>query len=239
MRIIKDADVRKAEILDVAEGLFNTKGYDATSISDIIDHVGVARATVYYHFKSKEDVLDALLERTATKFLAAAKEMAGDKSIPVFERLFQTLMAMNADGGNAEIAEVVEHIHKPQNALMHQKTHRLMMEGIPPILLEIVEDGIAEGLFNTPYPYESLEMVVAHINAVFDEYADSYTQEELLRRVSAFVFNLERLFGSEEGSFDFVRKLSGVEDGEQPDAEDSEQQSAQTREKEGAPCTAN
>jgi AcrR family transcriptional regulator len=209
MRIIKDAEVRKAEILDAAEILFNTKGYDATSISDIIDQVGVARATVYYHFKSKEDVLDALLERTTAEFLAAAKEIAGDKSIPVFERLFRALISMNADKGNAEITEMVEHIHKPQNALMHQKTHRLMMEGIPPILMEIVEDGIAEGLFNTPYPYESLEMVIAHINAVFGEYADSYTPEALFSRVNAFVLNLERLFGSAEGSFDFVKKLFG------------------------------
>jgi AcrR family transcriptional regulator len=214
MRIIKDADVRKAEILDVAETLFNTKGYDATSISDIIDQVGVARATVYYHFKSKEDVLDALLERTTAKFLTSARKIAGDKSIPVFERLFQTLISMNADNGNAEMAEVVEHIHKPQNALMHQKTHRLMMEGIPPILMEIVEDGIAEGLFDTPYPYESLEMIIAHINAVFGEYADSYTPEELLSRINAFVFNLERLIGSPEGSLDFVKKLFGIEDGE-------------------------
>jgi hypothetical protein len=130
----------------------------------------------------------------------------------VFERLFQTLMAMNADNGNTEITEMVEHMHKPQNALMHQKTHRLMMEGIPPILMEIVEDGAAEGLFNTPYPYESLEMIIAHINAVFGEYADSYTQEELLSRVNAFVFNLERLFGSPKNSFGFVKKLFGMED---------------------------
>jgi AcrR family transcriptional regulator len=212
MRVIKDADVRKSEILDVAEALFNRKGYDATSISDIIDQVGVARATVYYHFKSKEDVLDALLERTAERFLTAAKKIAGDKSVPVFERLFKTLMSMNADGGNAEIAEVVEHIHKPQNALMHQKTHRLMMAGIPPVLMEIVADGIAEGLFDTPYPYESLEMIVAHINTVFDEYADSYTQEEFSRRVNAFIFNLERLFGSAEGSFGFVKQLFGMEE---------------------------
>jgi AcrR family transcriptional regulator len=214
MRIIKGADVRKAEILDVAEALFNAKGYDATSISDIIDQVGVARATVYYHFKSKEDVLDALLERTTAEFLAAARRTAGDKGIPVFERLFRTLIAMNADKGNEEITEMVEHIHRPQNALMHQKTHRLMMEGIPPILMEIVEDGIAEGLFDTPYPYESLEMVIAHINAVFGECADSYKPEGLLSRINAFVFNLERLFGSPEGSFGFVKKLFGIEDGE-------------------------
>jgi hypothetical protein len=98
---------------------------------------------------------------------------------------------------------------------------------------------------------------------VFDEYADSYTQEELLRRINAFVFNLERLFGSEEGSFEFVKKLSGMEsserfdaesskrfdaenskrfdaeDGEQLDAETSEPQSTHAMEKEAAPCTAN
>jgi hypothetical protein len=69
-------------------------------------------------------------------------------------------------------------MHKPQNALMHQKTHRLLMAGIPPVLAEIIADGVAEGLFDTPYPYESLEMVVAHIIMAFDEYAENYTQEE-------------------------------------------------------------
>jgi AcrR family transcriptional regulator len=212
MRIIKDADVRKAEILDAAGMLFNQKGYDATSISDIIENVGVARATVYYHFKSKEDILDALLERTATEFLSAAIKIAGDKSIPVFERLFQTLAAMNAGNKNAELSEMTAQMHKPQNALMHQKTHWLMMAGIPPILMEIIEDGIAKGLFDTPYPYESLEMVVAHINMTFDDYAEYYTQSELLRRIDALVFNLERLFGALPGSFNPVKKLFRLAD---------------------------
>jgi len=53
MRITKNADERKNEILDVAGELFSQKGFDGTSISDIIEKVGVARGTVYYHFKSK------------------------------------------------------------------------------------------------------------------------------------------------------------------------------------------
>lgn len=50
---------RKKEILDATEELFNVNGFDGTTISSIIEKAGIARGTVYYHFKSKEDVLDA------------------------------------------------------------------------------------------------------------------------------------------------------------------------------------
>ncbi|HCD45489.1 MAG TPA: TetR/AcrR family transcriptional regulator [Lachnoclostridium sp.] len=205
MRIIKDSDVRKNEILDAAADLFNSDGFDGTTISAIIEKAGIARGTIYYHFKSKEDILDALIQRRNTELLTAAKQIAADKSTPVLERLLRTFMAMNGDKDGK--SELTRQMHKPQNALMHQKTHQAMMEGIPPILMEIIEDGISEGLFNTPYPYESLEMVVAHVNAVFDDYTEKLTGEELLGRVKAFIFNLERLFGAEPGGFDRVIEL--------------------------------
>jgi AcrR family transcriptional regulator len=205
MRIIKDSDVRKNEILDAAADLFNSDGFDGTTISAIIEKARIARGTIYYHFKSKEDILDALIQRRNTELLTAAKQIAADKSTPVLERLLRTFMAMNGDKDGK--SELTRQMHKPQNALMHQKTHQAMMEGIPPILMEIIEDGISEGLFNTPYPYESLEMVVAHVNAVFDDYTEKLTGEELLGRVKAFIFNLERLFGAEPGGFDRVIEL--------------------------------
>ncbi len=54
MRVIKDADQGKNEILDAAEHLFGTKGFDKTSTTDILNETGIARGTLYYHFKSKE-----------------------------------------------------------------------------------------------------------------------------------------------------------------------------------------
>ncbi len=206
MRVIKDADVRKNEILDVAEELFNLNGFDATTISAIIEKAGIARGTVYYHFKSKEDVLDALIERHCERLLAEAKEIAADSNLPVMERLIQTLMSMNGDKEGTP-SVITQQMHRPQNALMHQKTHETMLEAIPPILMGIIEDGIKEGIFNTPYPYESLEMVVAHVNTVFDDYAEKLTGKELLKRIRAFIFNLERLFGAAPGSFDSVNAL--------------------------------
>ena len=60
MRVVKEANVRRSEILDAAELLFGTKGFDCTSTTDILNEVGIARGTLYYHFKSKEDILDAI-----------------------------------------------------------------------------------------------------------------------------------------------------------------------------------
>ncbi|WP_085833913.1 TetR/AcrR family transcriptional regulator [Clostridium merdae] len=212
MRIVKDADVRKNEILDVAEELFHNNGFDNTTISAIIEKAGIARGTVYYHFKSKEDVLNALIERHCERLLEDAMQIAKDTSIPVMERLVQTLMAMNGEKNGAP-SVLTQQMHRPQNALLHQKTHQTMLEGIPLILMPIIEDGIRQGLFNTPYPYESLEMIVAHVNTVFDDYSEKLTQEELHKRVKAFIFNLERIFGAETGSFYSIKTLFHMEGG--------------------------
>jgi len=101
-----------------------------------------------------------------------------------------------------------DHIHKPQNALMHHKTHELILKGIPPILTGIIEDGIRENLFDTPYPYESVEMAIAHVIMVFDDdYLPSLPQKEQTKRIKAFIFNMERVFGTAHGSFAPILRL--------------------------------
>ena len=63
MRISKKPEERKNEILDNAEKLFGTKGYSKTTINDILLAVGIAKGTFYYYFKSKEEVMDAIVMR--------------------------------------------------------------------------------------------------------------------------------------------------------------------------------
>ena len=210
MRVAKTADERRHEILDAAEKLFSTKGFDATSTNDILEEVGIARGTLYYHFKSKEAIMDALIERYNTKVLNIAKKIANDKSISVFERMMGVEMALNIN--NKSEKEIIEHIHKPQNALMHQKVQRVILTEVTPILAEIIEDGIKEGVFNTPYPYESVEMLIAYTNTVFDTELIEMTIEEKARRIEAFIFNLERLLGAKRGSLISILQVFG--DGE-------------------------
>ena len=63
MQIVKEAEDRKEEILDAAEKLFAAKGFDNASTGDILDAVGIARGTLCYHFRSKEEILDGVIQR--------------------------------------------------------------------------------------------------------------------------------------------------------------------------------
>lgn len=205
MRIVKEAAERRNEILDAADGLFALKGFDGTSTNDILEKVGIARGTLYYHFKSKEDIMDALIERYNAQLLDAAQEIASDKSIPINERILRVVMALNIKNGNGR--EIIEHIHKPQNALMHHKTQKAILSGVTPILAGIIREGIEQGLFDTPYPYECMEMVMAYTNTVFDDDMVEMTDEERASRIRALIFNIERLLGVESGSLLFVVKM--------------------------------
>ena len=69
VRITKDPQVRMTEILDAAEELFYVRGYHETAVSDIVKSNGVAQGTFYYYFKSKEEVLEALINRQISKFI--------------------------------------------------------------------------------------------------------------------------------------------------------------------------
>ncbi|RUT41403.1 TetR/AcrR family transcriptional regulator [Paenibacillus anaericanus] len=210
MRIVKEAEERRNEILDAADELFAQKGFDGTSTNDILEKVGIARGTLYYHFKSKEDIMDALIERYAVLILGAAKEIAVDKSIPVIERVIRAVMAMNLSGGSSEV--IMDHIHKPQNALMHQKIQKVIINGVPPILTEIIREGIDQGMFSTPFPYECMEMVVIYANTIFDDDMVTMTNEEKGTRMLAFVYNVERLLGADSGSLMDAMQIFGSGD---------------------------
>ncbi|HBT73809.1 MAG TPA: TetR/AcrR family transcriptional regulator [Lysinibacillus sp.] len=212
MREMKKAEERRNEILDAADELFTQKGFDGTSTSNILEKVGIARGTLYYHFKSKEDIMDALIERYTSTMLAKARAIAEDKSIAVNERILRVVMALNIQHENGG-QEIMEHVHKPQNALMHRKIQQVVMNQVPPILTAIIRDGIEQGVYHTPYPYECMEMIIAYTNAVFDDDLVLMTDEERAARIPAFIFNVERMLGVEIGSLLYMMQMFG-KDGE-------------------------
>ncbi len=58
----------KQEILDTALDLFSTQGFEATSISQIADAVGIRKASMYSHFASKKEILDALMQQVLEQY---------------------------------------------------------------------------------------------------------------------------------------------------------------------------
>ena len=197
MRIVKDAEERRNEILDVAERLFCAKGFDNASTNDILTEIGIARGTLYYHFKSKEDILDAMIERLTNQMVERAAAIALDESIPVLERLTRTMLSLNIDNELGDM--VMEQIHRPQNALMHQKLENMLLGRVNKLITKIAEDGIRQGIMHTDYPAEAVEMTMTYSYTAFDSMVQ-YSEEEKQKKVMGFIYNTERLFGMESGA---------------------------------------
>lgn len=197
MRVVKDATERRNEILDVAERLFCTRGYDQTSTNDILAEIGIARGTLYYHFTSKEDILDAMVDRILDEIVRRTSRIALDESVPVLERLTQSVLAANVDTKTGDM--LLEQMHKPQNALMHAKMQERLLKQLIPLFTKLIEDGISQGLMQTDDPEDTIEMLLLYSNTVFDD-AIAYSEEEKKRKVFAFIRNTEILLHMEKGS---------------------------------------
>lgn len=201
MRVVKEAEERKNEILDVAERLFGAKGFDNTSTGDILNEIGIARGTLYYHFKSKEDILDAMIDRMTGRLVEKAADIAKKKEIPVLRRLTMMMLALNVNEPLGQ--EIMEQVHKPQNALMHQKMQSRLLAAVNPLISGLIEEGIIQGICQTEYPAEVAEMTLLYSNTIFDDLAE-HNKEERERKIEAFIYNLERLLGMERGSMEAV-----------------------------------
>ena len=197
MRIVKEASERKNEILDVAERLFYERGYDNTSTNDILAEIGIARGTLYYHFKSKEDILDAMIERVLNKTIRNARKIALDESIPVLKRLTLTVLASNVDTKAGDV--IIEQAHKPQNALMHFKIQEMFTNQLVPLYVKIINDGIKENLMYTEYPEDTIRMILSYANEAFDE-KNKFDPIVSSRMIQAFIANTELLLNMKKGS---------------------------------------
>jgi AcrR family transcriptional regulator len=204
MRVVKEAEERKNEILDIAERLFVTKGFDNTSTNDIRNEIGIARGTLYYHFKSKEEILDVMIERMAKQLIEKLKEIVSQKNMSVLQRLTMITHALNVSSSNLG-HEILKQVHKPQNALLHQKMQERVLTGINPLITCLIEECTMQGICQTDYPAEVVEMTLLYYNTVFDDLME-HSEEAKQRKMAAFTYNLERLLKMEQGSIALIMK---------------------------------
>lgn len=199
MRIIKDADTRREEILDAAEALFGNQGIEGTSVGELLERVGIARGTLYYHFESKEAIVEALVQRLVGRLLAAAREAAGaSRGRPAMDRIASSLEALRAAGAPSEA--LMSHLHLPGNLLLHDRVNKALVAGLSEILGALAAEGTATGEFRTPYPLEMTELAVSYMVQVVDGDLLPLSDEERAARRVALGWAIARLFGLDEAS---------------------------------------
>lgn len=148
VRITKDPDVRREELLDIALDLCRTQGFDALRVEQVVQRAGVAKGTFYHYFASKDAVLEALVQRFGEGLFGQLNAAAGGVDRPAAERL-QTMMraAQNfkLSQGDVPLAAMLQ---REENLAMRHRVYRAWLADARRVLQPLISDGVADGSFD-------------------------------------------------------------------------------------------
>ena len=205
MKTIKDGEERRKEILLTARKLFVQKGYDQTSINDILKIVDIAKGTFYYYFSSKEEVLQAIIMDIVYEGAARAEQILQDTSIPLLNRIVMAVMAQAPEFEDAN--KLAEELHKVDNAKLEQQYRKTMLKKMTSVLEGAVKEAQEQGIIHTDFPKECIESMLLMGHMMFECDTFMWKAEEYQVKVQAFLCNAERMFGAKEGEFQGFMEL--------------------------------
>ncbi len=170
----QDPQIRINEILDASETLFHERGYQSTMISDIVKKIGVSQGTFYYYFSSKEELVEALINRHLSKFRTAIDVVANSKdiSLPRKIELMANILFATIQGKQGLL---LEFLYNDQYLHLMDKVFRQAKKLLAPYLLSVIEEGERKQIFSVPYPKavsnSIMSIIQCYVEAIYEKEA--------------------------------------------------------------------
>lgn len=148
-------EVTRQRILDAAKKLFAQKGYERTTIQDILDELeDLSKGAIYHHFKNKEAMLYALVDSDNERFLPQANQEDGSRN--GLQKLRNSLMLQITDA---------EHMTLMRDAFPLLNNPKILAENLriwrtdsTKIAYDFIQEGLKDGSITTEYPQEAAEL---------------------------------------------------------------------------------
>ncbi len=188
---------RKREIIETAFNLFVQNGYERTSVQQIIDTLGISKGTFYHHFKSKDDLLDAvisdILEDVASEInrIANSDKDAVTKLIEIYG-VFR--------GKEDALKLILAELYRDTNLKMRQKFLDQMLKITSPPLNKVLEQGKAEGAFDI-VEVEGIARLLIIMDMAVGEAIFGLMKERdtkgIKSMLDAYAFAIKRILGTD------------------------------------------
>ena len=192
---------RRREIIDAAHELFQTQQYDATTMTDVMNKLGIAKGTIYHYFNSKEELLEAVVEKSVDEYVAMMQMILDGTKGTALERIQVLITSGNIAN---EDDQILEQLHRPGNVGMHTRQLAVAMSRLAPLYATVIQQGCDEGVFQTENPLECAEFLLIGIQFLSDIGVYPWSQADLERRVAAFPALIEAQLKAPKGSFRFL-----------------------------------
>lgn len=212
-RVVKRPEVRRAEILDAAFQIFLDRGYDNTSLNEIIASAGLSKGMFYHHFSSKEALLEELFERITEESYHLLEPVISAEGLDAVTRLQGVLdRAAEIRMQSVQVTRsVFTSLLRPESRLLYDRVTEAWAARMRPVLTLMIERGVEEGAFDTCDP-EGVANVILHMGEstryLLDRGMAAGTRTErnravadLRRRLRFHAVALARILGLPDGTF--------------------------------------
>lgn len=194
---MKKGERRKQELLQIAYRMFLQKGYEETSVDEIIAQAGIAKGTYYYYFETKEQMLEEVIGMMISQEIQAAEQFL-QTDLPVPQKIVGIISSLRP---TQEEASIEGALMQPENIIMHGKVRKKLIKTVTPLLSKVVEEGIDEGIFSCDHVPERVRMLLILSSELFDD--GQFSEAD----IEVFIDVAEKLLGSKTGTMQFVRTL--------------------------------
>ena len=199
------ADKREI-ILDAAERLMMKTSQNDISVSLIAKEAGIGKGSIYYYFKSKEEIMYAVIDRGYRKALHEYFQCI-DSSLPAVEKIKMLFFCSIKKEFNDNQKNLFRMLHVNEDVILHNYIKHIAIAETAPILEKLLLQGIDEGTIRTDTPKETAEMIVAVLSfildgTVFDNDAATYNKLKIFARA------LNTCISAEDGVFDFLYDIN-------------------------------
>ena len=194
---MKKGEKRKKELLKIAYDMFLTQGYENTSVDEIIEKAQIAKGTYYYYFKSKEQMLEEVIDMMIDSESEMARQIIGmDISSP--QKIVGIIASIKPTEAEQPIKDT---LFQPENVLMHHKVRQKLINVLTPLLSEVIKEGVEEGIFECDNIPERVKMLLIISDSTFNE--GTFSEQD----ISVFIDVSEKLLGAEKGTMSFIYDL--------------------------------
>ena len=207
---MKKGDARRGELLATAERLFYTKGYEKTSVQDILTEMNFSKGGFYHHFDSKLAVLEAICEMRARECCEQARQAAENAQGTAVDKLNAVFhdSAILASGNSSFISLMIHVAYREDGALMREKMKGSQLESMQPVLEEILRAGVESGEFFASDVCACAKMLLRMYLVFTDEIAfllaredsEEKLMDELVRCLNSYRTAIERILIAPFGS---------------------------------------
>lgn len=168
---------KKDELLEIAEKLFLKKGYEETSIEDILKASGLSKGGFYHYFESKEEVLVESIKSFADNLLKELEPIIGDPDINALEKLQKFLEKKSTSQKTKKDLIAYLCMLMKSDFAFYKYTITIVQKYVEPFA-KIIEQGVQEGFFKVQHPRETADILLRAVTSVpqsmfFSEYMEN------------------------------------------------------------------